>query len=93
MRHPICAVSKNFARFVVGGSYLTSNTVNILRVNRRVANDFESYNPDEPDNHGLKQIPCFNSMLTRLYMWIYNWIDRQIDKLDRFIIYYSIIII
>jgi len=37
----------------------------LTRVNRMVAFDFESYNPEDPELHGMKQIPCFNSMFTR----------------------------
>lgn len=38
----------------------------LTSVNRRVAIDYESYLPSDPEMHERKQIPCFNSRLTRL---------------------------
>lgn len=37
----------------------------MTRVSRRVALDHESYNPDYPWLHRLKQIPAIHSMLIR----------------------------
>ena len=37
----------------------------LTTVNRRVANEFESFCPGQGDFDGNKQVPCINSMLTR----------------------------
>lgn len=36
---------------------------------RRVAVDFESNNPDDPEKHKQKQIPCITTMLTRIVLF------------------------
>lgn len=37
----------------------------LTRVNRMVAQNFQSSNPDNADFHKMKQVPCITSMLTK----------------------------